>query len=487
MAPKFGTSGLRGLVVDLTPALVAGHVRGFARACDCGGRLMLGRDLRASSPRIAAWVAAAARDAGLAVTDCGRVPTPALALAAREAGAAAVMVTGSHIPDDRNGLKFYTPQGEITKADEAAILAALAPDPGPGTGPAAAEAAALAAASATAAREAATRRAYVARYLDGCPAGALAGLRIGLYEHSSVARAVIGAVLEGLGATVLRLGRSERFVAVDTEAVEAPVAAALAGWAAEHRLDALVSADGDGDRPLVADAEGQVVPGDLLGLLTAHALGVAVVVTPVSSTTALERSGAFVRVRRTRIGSPHVIAGIAAERAVDPAARVAGFEANGGFLLGFDARLPGGAGLAMLPTRDAVLPIVAPLMLARAAGHGLAGLLAGLPARHTAAGRLADVDPVASTALLARVEADPALRSRLLGAATTSLDRTDGLRYGFAAGHVLHLRASGNAPELRCYGEADSAAAAAALVARTLARLTAEIRRPGTPAGQGGD
>tara|TARA_B110000908_G_C10080263_1_gene369255 strand:+ start:225 stop:437 length:213 start_codon:yes stop_codon:yes gene_type:complete len=63
----------------------------------------------------------ACRAAGLAVTDCGDLPTPALALAAIGARAAAVMVTGSHVPADRNGLKFYTPDGEITKIDEMAI------------------------------------------------------------------------------------------------------------------------------------------------------------------------------------------------------------------------------------------------------------------------------------------------------------------------------------------------------------------------------
>ena len=62
---------------------------------------------------------------------CGVVPTPALALEAARRGAAAVMVTGSHIPFDRNGLKFYRPGGEeIGKGDEAGILAALAA-PGP--------------------------------------------------------------------------------------------------------------------------------------------------------------------------------------------------------------------------------------------------------------------------------------------------------------------------------------------------------------------
>ena len=130
MAPKFGTSGLRGLVVELTPDLVADHIRAFLAACPTGTGLWVGRDLRPSSPDLAAVVLQAARAAGLTTVDCGAVPTPALALAAMNAGAAAVMVTGSHIPADRNGLKFYLPHGEIAKTDEAAILAALgAPAP----------------------------------------------------------------------------------------------------------------------------------------------------------------------------------------------------------------------------------------------------------------------------------------------------------------------------------------------------------------------
>ena len=71
------------------------------------------------------------RAEGMTAVGCGVVPTPALALEAARRGAAAVMVTGSHIPFDRNGLKFYRPGGEeIGKGDEAGILAALAA-PGP--------------------------------------------------------------------------------------------------------------------------------------------------------------------------------------------------------------------------------------------------------------------------------------------------------------------------------------------------------------------
>jgi phosphomannomutase len=52
----------------------------------------------------------------------GVVPTPALAYVAQENNIPAIMVTGSHISFDRNGLKFYRPDGEISKAYEQVIL-----------------------------------------------------------------------------------------------------------------------------------------------------------------------------------------------------------------------------------------------------------------------------------------------------------------------------------------------------------------------------
>lgn len=87
------------------------------------GEVLLGRDLRLSSPLIAEQCARAVVGAGLVPVDCGAVPTPALALAATQMRAPAIMVTGSHIPDGRSGLKFYPGQGEIDKSDEARILA----------------------------------------------------------------------------------------------------------------------------------------------------------------------------------------------------------------------------------------------------------------------------------------------------------------------------------------------------------------------------
>ncbi len=462
MAPKFGTSGLRGLVTELTPPLVADHVRAFLAACAPGGGLWLGRDLRDSSPAIADAVAAAALAAGVDVTDCGVLPTPALALAAGQAGGAAVMVTGSHIPADRNGLKFYTPTGEITKAEEAAILAAL----GRGGGKGGRAGRRLPDSGAAAA--------YARRYTDGFGPRALAGLRLGVWEHSSAARELLAGVLAGCGAEVLSLGRAETFLPVDTEAVDAGTRAQLAGWAAAERLDAIVSTDGDADRPMLADAAGQIVPGDALGLLTARFLGAETVVTPVSSNTAVDLDGGFT-VRRTRIGSPFVVATMEEVRAADPAARVVGYEANGGFLLGFEAEGPAGP-LPPLMTRDSILPVLGPLAAARAAGLDLAALAGGLPPRFTASDRLQGIEPGRARAFLDRLAADPSPLLAAAGLGAEALrDETDGLRLTDAAGAILHLRPSGNAPEFRIYAEADSMAAAARILGQALAAVARRL------------
>ena len=450
MPPKFGTSGLRGLVTELTADLVADHVRAFVAACPVGTGIHVAHDLRPSSPEIAGFVTRAARAAGLQVTDCGALPTPALALAAMQAGAGAVMVTGSHIPADRNGLKFYTPQGEITKAHEAAILGELGRNRVDLQGP-------------PPVRDDSAGAAYVARYTRAYGT-ALAGRRIGLYSHSAVGRDLMRAVLEGLGAKVTELGRSETFIPVDTEAVAPQVRAQLRDWAAGGQLEAIVSTDGDGDRPLVTDATGTVVVGDVLGQITGAALGAEVAVTPVSSNTGAE--AAFGQVIRTRIGSPFVIAGMA-----DAGPRVVGYEANGGFLLGFEARGPAGV-LPPLMTRDAVLPIVAPLVAAGSAG--LAARVAREPARFTAADRLQEVPTEASQALVARFDAEPQARAAFLagfGGTEAQVDRTDGLRMVLSDGRIVHLRPSGNAPELRLYAEAETPEAAQDMLTTGLAAL----------------
>ena len=467
---QFGTSGARGLVRDMTDRVCYAYTRGFLQHVEQQG-LLAGRpgevavagDLRPSTPRIVAAVSRAVEDAGHRVRYGGTIPAPAIALHGLASGAAAIMVTGSHIPDDRNGIKFNTPRGEILKADEAAIRAQTVvippgvldtegmlleagalppPDPGP-------------------------LQAYVARYLGFFPAGALEGLRIGLYTHSSVIREAALAVLEGLGARVTELGRAARFVPVDTEAIRPEDVQLAAEWARDGGFDALVSADGDGDRPLLGDEAGRWLRGDVAGALCAGYLGARTVVTPVSSNSVVERWGRFEQVVRTRIGSPFVIEAMQQASAAGQGP-VVGYEANGGFLVE-DRLSRDGAELGPLPTRDPLIVVTTILAEARRRRLPVSRLAAELPARYTASDRLQQFPVASSRALLEALDPDAhgrdAIEARFGGlcGALDTVDRTDGLRMGFANGEVVHLRPSGNAPELRCYTEADSAARAEAL------------------------
>ncbi len=461
----FGTSGARGLVSAMTDRVCYGYTMGFLRhlmaqnSWQCGGVVALAGDLRPSTPRILAACSAAVHALGGRAEFCGFVPTPALAFHAMGAGVPAIMVTGSHIPDDRNGIKFYRPDGEILKDDEPGILAQRVDEAAWDDAGMLADLADL--------REARNIvPAYVARYVGVFGREALAGCRIGVYQHSAVGRDILVDVLAELGADVVLLGRSDRFIPVDTEAVRPEDIALARQWAGEHGLDAIVSTDGDSDRPLLADEHGEWLRGDVLAMLCAAALGMHTVITPVSSNSVAELSGLFSQVERTRIGSPFVIKAMQAALARGDGL-VCGYEANGGFLLGSDVER-NGARLTALPTRDAVLPIVA--VLAAAKGGTVSKLVDALPRRFTYSDRIQDFSPDRRDALMGWLMAEEGRHARLdeafgrvVGASLVSVDLTDGVRMTFANGHIVHLRGSGNAPELRCYTEAEAPTVAQAL------------------------
>jgi len=460
----FGTSGVRALVVDLNTEAVFAYVYAFMQqmrvvhAVRDGAAIAVGMDLRPSSPSIAAAVCGALQVLGYCSEFLGALPTPALALRCLTGGMPGIMVTGSHIPFDRNGIKFYSPVGEILKADEQAIMSCPIPADVFGKVPAMPR---LPPADVTA------TEAYVRRYVGHFRVQCLAGLRVGLYEHSAVGRDVTKSVLVQLGAEVVSLGRSDDFVPVDTEAVGEADLAQARNWCKAHRLDALVSTDGDGDRPLVFDENGEFVRGDLLGLMCARELGIQTLAVPVSCNSAIERCGAFRQVVRTRIGSPFVIAAMNdfAYKSPEP---VAGFEANGGFLLGAAV-----SGLTALPTRDALLPMLS--LLARSAREQLSisALVGALPGRYTYSDRIKNFPTERSRDFLRRLVMDPGLQASVAGktAIPNKVDTTDGVRMTFADGVIVHLRASGNAPELRCYAEAASLEDAKALCRDALERV----------------
>ncbi len=552
---RFGTSGRRGPVVDLSQLEI--YITALAEleylqtlppsrgGIVPGTEFYLAYDLRPSSTRfvpeqggrgeIAQAIARAIRDSGMTPVNLGAIPTPALTHYALQHAAGSMMVTGSHIPFEWNGYKTNTSRGELLKEHEAPIqrrvedvrrrigaecfarspfdvrgLFKSGPQDLPPVDPAGAAA-------------------YAARYAAFFGAGALRGRRVLVYQHSAVGRDLLPAILESLGAEVHVAGRSDTFVPIDTENLGPDQLAAIQALVditegVAGPLDAVLSTDGDGDRPLVlgfAPGSRRVwfLPGDLLGMLAADYLGADAVVVPVSCNDAIDRGPLRTALEpKTRIGSPHVIAGMARARARGNR-QVCGWEANGGFLLGSDLVREGRC-LTALPTRDAMLPIVAVLLRAAEAGVSLAALRAQLPARFGAAGlvprfpretarrimtRLSPADaavreaeftetgvrlqradathrPSASPAETAEVYA---LRDRLARVFSSRdgfgpivrINYLDGVRVTFDTGEVAHLRPSGNADEFRMYAVADTPERAQAIITCGIAEPGGTIRR----------
>lgn len=444
---RFGTSGVRGLVSEMTHELCFAYVLAFLQVIVArpSSRLAIAIDLRPSSPDIAAACAAAAHHLGVHVVFCGALPTPALAYFCQAESIPGIMVTGSHIPFDRNGIKFYSINGEITKADEAAISKSIVAMPHD-----------MPRAVLPEPNQSASQL-YIDRYLNFFPPQCLSGMKLGFYEHSSVARELLSKILETLGAEVISLGRTDVFVPIDTEAVSQVDIDQARRWADEFDFDAILSTDGDADRPLIGDEEGNWLRGDIAGTLCAKYLGAQAVATPVSCNTAIELCGAFPHTTRTRIGSPYVIAGME-EMLASGLVNVVGFEANGGFLLG-SAIEKVGRTLYPLMTRDAVLPILALLVMAREKGCKLSQLLLELPPRYTGSDRLQSFPLENSQRILKTLSASTEAINILLasiGGKPTHIDQTDGLRIYLDNTEIIHFRPSGNAPELRCYAEAAS-------------------------------
>ena len=494
----FGTSGARGLATAMTDLVCYAYARGFLQYLEsigeikrAGGRVAVGGDFRPSTSRVMEAVCRAADDLDYRAVNCGKIPSPAVALFGFENKIPSIMVTGSHIPDDRNGIKFNKCAGEVLKSDETGMSSQIVELDDALFG---ADGNFGAPASSTARCNFGNQRAvpeagaphevspeagenYAMRYLNFFEPDALHGLRVGVYQHSAVGRDVLVKILSNLGAEVTPLGRSEKFIPVDTEAIRPEDVQLALDWAKQDRFDAIVSADGDSDRPLVSDENGNWLRGDIAGILCARFLEADSISTPMSCNTAVEKCGWFREIRRTRIGSPFVVASMM-QATASGAKRVVGYEANGGFLLNSDIEISGKK-MRALPTRDAVIVILGILLLAKRQGEKVSELAASLPARFTASDRLKNFATEKSAAILAKFNsgseaADKAAIEKMFGGIcgrVASLNRTDGLRITFANEEVIHLRPSGNAPEFRCYAEAATDERAWEITTRALAKI----------------
>ena len=258
MARKyFGTDGVRGVVGEELTAELVERLGRAATLWVGGGAVFIGRDTRGTGPELERAFASGVASAGGHAVLAGIVPTPAVALLALDLG---VVISASHNPPEYNGVKFFRKNGsKLADEDEEAIEALLdAPPSEPERG------------------QVDHLEVAVDSYLDlvlerfGTD---LTGLRVGVDCANGAYTSIAPRAFEELGAEVLAIG-----VAPDGTNINVGCGAtdlgALRELVRERNLDLGVAFDGDGDRMLAVDENGDALDGDQIIAVLALDLGV---------------------------------------------------------------------------------------------------------------------------------------------------------------------------------------------------------------------
>ena len=115
MSKLFGTDGIRGIAnIELTPELAfkVGRAGAYILSKGKNGKVLVGKDTRASGDMLEASLIAGITSMGLDVISLGIIPTPAVAYLTRKQEAlAGVVISASHNPGEYNGIKFFNYEG----------------------------------------------------------------------------------------------------------------------------------------------------------------------------------------------------------------------------------------------------------------------------------------------------------------------------------------------------------------------------------------
>lgn len=256
----FGTDGIRGRVGSepITPDFVLrlGWAAGRVFAREGVRRILIGKDTRVSGYMLESALEAGLSAAGVDVQLTGPMPTPAVAYLTRTFRCdAGVVISASHNPYYDNGIKFFSSKGDkLDDAIEDAIEAQLERP--------------LETVDSSVLGKARRVEDAAGRYIEFCKATVGHGFRLPNWRivldcaHGATYH-VAPAVFRELGADVIEMGVSPDGFNIN-EGVGATAPQALAERVVAERADLGIAFDGDGDRVVMVDAEGNLVDGDEL-------------------------------------------------------------------------------------------------------------------------------------------------------------------------------------------------------------------------------
>ncbi len=310
----FGTDGIRGTVNEgvMTPdmalkiGLAAGRV--FRRG-DHVHRVVIGKDTRRSGYMFEPALAAGFVAAGLDVYMVGPMPTPAIAMLVKSLRAdLGVMISASHNPHYDNGIKFFGPDGfKLSDEQEAEIESLIEGD--------ASEVLVESEKLGKATRLEDARGRYVEFAKATVPSGVrFEGLKVVVDCANGAAYKVAPTVMWEMGAEVISMGVNPDGYNIN-EKCGSTYPEAMCQRVVAEGADIGIALDGDADRLILCDENGEIVDGDqIMALITRnwHKRGilkgggdVATVMSNLGLERLLETEG--LKLARTKVGDRHVV------------------------------------------------------------------------------------------------------------------------------------------------------------------------------------
>jgi phosphoglucosamine mutase len=314
----FGTDGVRGVANrDLTPeiALALGRAAVNVLGGDQRPTIVVGRDTRASGELLEAALCAGLCSAGADVVRVGVVPTPAVAfLTVNTPARMGVVISASHNPPEYNGIKFFSAEGSKLPDDVELEMERLF-EMGEGARP---EGSALG--RITESTDAAER--YL-QHLVTAAGGTLAGTRVVIDCANGAAYRLGPEILRRLGAEVYAINDEPDGANINV-GCGATHPEAITHAVGRFGADAGVAHDGDADRAILSDADGNVIDGDQILAAAALAykregrLAENIVVSTVMANLGFRKTmeGAGIAMVETQVGDRYVLEEMHRQRAV---------------------------------------------------------------------------------------------------------------------------------------------------------------------------
>ncbi len=265
MRKYFGTDGIRGPVG--TPPITAdfvlklGWAAGKTFSPSGGGSILIGKDTRISGYLFESALEAGLASAGVHVTMLGPMPTPAVAYLTRAVSAdAGIVISASHNPFSDNGIKFFSSEGRKLPDEIELEIERLIDEP-------------MTTVASADLGKADRMNDAVGRYIEFCKTTFPQSLNLKHLKlvvdcaHGATYK-IAPAVFQELGAQVIAIGCSPDGLNIN-EGFGATSPEALAARVVQEGADLGIALDGDGDRLVMVDHQGEVVDGDELLLIIA--------------------------------------------------------------------------------------------------------------------------------------------------------------------------------------------------------------------------